>query len=189
MTHEEIQAIYASGPEAVIALVELLLERMAEQEQIIAELRVRVKELEDRLSTDSHNSSQPPSSDRVKPQMRSQRRLSGKRPGGQPGHPGRTLHMVETPDRVVIYCPTQCQYCGASLKSVQASEPKRRQVFDLPPMMLEVVEHQSESKRCRSCQQTTKGQFPETVSQPVQYGERIKALGVYLMNYQHELST
>ena len=43
MTHEEIQAVYASGPEAVIALVEFLLERMAEQEQIIAELRARVK--------------------------------------------------------------------------------------------------------------------------------------------------
>ncbi len=71
MTHEEIQAVYASGPEAVIALVELMLERIAEQEQIIGELRVRVKELEDRLATDSHNSSQPPSSDRVKPQMRS----------------------------------------------------------------------------------------------------------------------
>ncbi len=184
MTHEEIQAVYASGPEAVIALVEFLLERMAEQEQIIAELRVRVKELEDRLATDSHNSSQPPSSDRVKPQMRSLRPPSGKRPGGQPGHPGRTLRMVETPNRVVIHRPTQCQYCGASLKSVQASESERRQVFDLPPMKLEVVEHEAESKRCRSCQQTTKGQFPEMVSQPVQYGERIKALGVYLMNYQ-----
>lgn len=184
MTHEEIQAVYASGSEAVIVLVELLLERMAEQEQIIAELRVRVKELEDRLAADSHNSSQPPSSDRVKSQMRSLRLPSGKRPGGQPGHPGRTLRMVETPDRIVIHRPTQCQYCGASLKSEQMSESERRQVFDLPPMKLEVVEHQAESKRCTSCQQTTKGQFPETVSQPVQYGERIKALGVYLMNYQ-----
>ena len=146
MTHEEIQAVYASGPEAVIALVEFLMERMAEQEQIIAELRARVKELEDRLATDSHNSSQPPSSDRVKPQMRSLRPPSGKRPGGQPGHPGRTLRMVEMPDRIVIDRPTQCQYCGASLKSVQASESERRQVFDLPPMTLEVVEHQAESK-------------------------------------------
>ena len=83
MTHEEIQAVYASGPEAVIALVEFLLERMAEQEQIIAELRARVKELEDRLATDSHNSSQPPSSDRVKPPRFPSGRLpSGKRPGG-----------------------------------------------------------------------------------------------------------
>lgn len=189
MTHEEIQAVYASGPEAVIALVEFLLERMAEQEQIIAELRARVKELEDRLATDSHNSSQPPSSDRVKPPRFPSGRLpSGKRPGGQPGHPGRTLRMVETPDRIVIHRPTQCQYCGASLKSKQVSEQvsesERRQVFDLPALKLEVVEHQAESKRCTSCRQTTKGQFPETVGQPVQYGERIKALGVYLMNYQ-----
>ncbi len=130
MTHEEIQVVYASGPEAVIALVELLLKVMAEQEQVIGELRSRVKELEDRLATDSHNSSQPPSSDRVKPQMRSLRPPSRKRPGGQPGHPGRTLRMVETPDRVVIHRPAQCQYCGASLKSVQASESERRQVFD-----------------------------------------------------------
>ena len=68
--------------------------------------------------------------------------------------------------------------------SEQVSESERRQVFDLPALKLEVVEHQAESKRCPGCRQTTKGQFPETVGQPVQYGERIKALGVYLMNYQ-----
>lgn len=58
MTHEEIEAVYASGPEAVVALVELLLKGMAEQEQIIGELRSRVKELEDRLATASHPSAE-----------------------------------------------------------------------------------------------------------------------------------
>lgn len=56
LTREEIRAVYEQGPEAVIALVE----RLCAQ---ITELGARVKELEDRLATNSRNSSKPPSSD------------------------------------------------------------------------------------------------------------------------------
>jgi hypothetical protein len=61
----------------------------------------RVKELEKRLSKDSHNSSLPPSSDRFgrKRKNHSLRKPSGKKAGGQPGHPGQALSQVEHPDQ------------------------------------------------------------------------------------------
>src|SRR5262245_35292613 len=65
----------------------------------IEELTARVQGLQARLAKDSHNSGKPPSSDPLAcKRPRSQRRRSGKKPGGQLGHRGQTLHLVATPD-------------------------------------------------------------------------------------------
>lgn len=191
MTRKEIQEVYTCGPKAVVMLVRALLARLDEQKQQIQAqqarikaLMARVKELEDRLAKDSHNSNKPSSSDTNRPQPRSQRTASDKKPGGQPGHPGHTLRMSETPDQIVIHSPVQCGWCGRSLTKVEAQEYERRQIFELPILKLEVIEHRAEVKICPRCQQVTRGTFPIGVNQPVQYGDRVKALGVYLIEYQ-----
>jgi hypothetical protein len=46
MTRAEIQAVYDSGPEAVIALVERLLATISQQQAAIDALTARVKQLE-----------------------------------------------------------------------------------------------------------------------------------------------
>lgn len=191
MTREEILAVYACGPEAVVALVQALWSRIeTQQQQIQAQqaqieaLTGRVKALEDGLAKDSHNSSKPPSSDIKKPKTRSQRTSRGKPPGGQPGHPGETLRMRETPDQVLVHSPTECVACGTSLWEVAGRGYERRQVFEVPPLKLEVIEHRAEVKNCPHCAQRNKGRFPEAVTQPVQYGDRVKALGVYFTEYQ-----
>ncbi len=191
MTRKEIQAIYAQGPEAVVALVESLWARLAEQQaqiqaqqELIAALTARVKDLEDRLVKDSHNSSKPPSSDTTKPKTRSLREASGKKPGGQVGHPGHTLRMSERPDRIIVHSPIHCGSCGTSLETVAASGYDRRQVFELPVLKLDVIEHRAEVKCCPQCGQSSQGAFPAEVTQPVQYGARVKALGTYLVEYQ-----
>ena len=165
------------------ATIRLLEERIAAQDQVIAALTERVKELEDQLATDSHNSGKPPSGDHPK-RTRSLRKPSGKRSGGQPGHPGSTLRLSETPDRVIRHRSARCQACGASLESGQESRLERRQMWDLPPMQLEVVEHLVETTVCGSCGAETTAAFPPGVTQLVQYGPRIQALGVYLRVYQ-----
>src|SRR5690242_865480 len=61
----------------------------------VQELLAQNQELQARLAKDSHNSSKPPSSDPLaRKRPRSQRRRSGKKPGGQLGHPGETLHLL-----------------------------------------------------------------------------------------------
>ena len=159
-----------------------------EQARVIAELRVRVAaleaenaELKRRLGMNSTNSSKPPSSDSpfVKPTPRSLRGRSGRKPGGQPGHPGSTLALVADPDERKRHEPGPCTGCGADLTSAPEVGMERRQVFDLPPMTVQVTEHQLIARRC-ACGATTCGSAPETVAAPVQYGPRITAIVVYL---------
>ena len=166
------------------AAMEKLVSRTEEQEKNLARLTLRIKELEGQVSKDSHNSSKPPSSDGLKAKPRSLRGKSGKKPGGQPEHEGKTLQLSETPDKIVCHTPDHCQKCGADLAKTAASEYERRQVFDLPEIRLEVTEHRAECKACPECQTMNKGEFPSEVSNRVQYGDRAKALGVYLLEYQ-----
>jgi len=171
------------------AVEDLLTRVQTENEALRAEntvLRSRVKDLEERLSKDSHNSSKPPSSDGLskKPSPKSLREKSGKPSGGQPGHQGSTLRMVDHPNHTKTHSPPVCTGCGYGLENVAVLDMERRQVFDLPPLAIEVTEHQSERKVCPQCGQSHKEAFPPNVTQPVQYGERIKSLGVYLTNYQ-----
>jgi transposase len=181
MTPEEIEAVHTAGP-VVVALVERLLGIIADQQVQIAALSERVADLEARLAKDSHNSGKPPASDGLqKPKKTaSLRGKSGKSPGGQPGHPGETLRLSETPDRVEVHSPDHCAGCGAALAATPGVLRERRQVFDLPPLRLEVTEHRAEGKRCPACGEWSGGDFPEGIDHPVQYGEGVKALGVYL---------
>jgi transposase len=138
-------------------------------------------ELKRRLGMNSTNSSKPPSSDSpfVKPAPRSLRRRSGRKPGGQQGHPGSTLALVDDPHRRQRHEPGPCGGCGADLAGAPEVGLERRQVFDLPPMTVRVTEHQLIARRC-ACGATTCGTAPEGVSAPVQYGSRVTAIILYL---------
>src|SRR5438067_2444159 len=130
LTLDEILAIYAAGPEAVVDCVQALQQQvqrllpLAEQAPQLQlqnqHLAERVKRLEDRLGKDSHNSSKPPSSDGLtkKPKPKSQRGKSDRPTGGQPGHPGHSLSFAEKPHPTLVHRPQKCQHCGASLAEV-----------------------------------------------------------------------
>jgi transposase len=167
--HEEIAALKA--------------ENAALRGQVQA-LVTRVQELEGRLAKDSHNSSKPPASDGLARKPKSLRQKSGKKPGGQPGHRGRHLRLVAQPDIVIAHRPTTCGTCHAPLPAQAWSWVERRQVHELPPLRLVVTEHQIAHVRCRACRATTRGQAPDGVQAPVQYGPRLRALAVYLVQQQ-----
>ena len=177
LTREEFQILYDQGPDALFGLF------TAMQEQI-ALLSARVKELEDRLGKDSHNSSKPPSSDGLAKKPVSLRPKSTRNPGGQPGHPGKRLEFSDHPDEVVLHAPAHCQECGTSLDAVEGQVDARRQVYDLPPLKLVVTEHRTQHKCCPNCGLCNQGTFPQEVTAQVQYGPRVKALGVYPIDFQ-----
>jgi transposase len=161
---------------------------VVQQAQVIAELRQRVAaleaenaELKRRLGMNSTNTSKPPSSDSpfTKPPPKSLRRKSGRKPGGQPGHPGATLALVDNPNQRTRHEPGPCTGRGASLARAPEVGMERRQVFDLPPITVRVTEHQLISRRC-ACGTTTCGAAPAGVTGPVQYGPRITAIILYL---------
>ncbi|MGB0091433.1 MAG: IS66 family transposase [Solirubrobacteraceae bacterium] len=164
---------------------------VAEQVARIAELEALVGELRARVDQSSRNSSKPPSSDGYdKPPAernneRSLRRRSGRKPGGQPGHKGHHLQRREDPDRAVLHAVEVCDCCGRDLSAAPIEQSQSRQVFDLPEMpALECVEHWIHKRRCQ-CGHLTSSSFPAGVTAPVCYGPRIRALGVYLVSYQH----
>jgi transposase len=152
-----------------------------------AALTGRLAELERRLGLNSSNSGKPPSSDGLKkpPRVSSLREASGKKTGGQKGHPGETLRRVEGPDAIIDHYPEACTACGAPLSAAMATDHVARQVFDLPePKPLIVTEHRAHGCRCVACGTPTRARFPEGVTAPVQYGTRISAFVLYLLHYQ-----
>jgi len=198
MTREEAQAIYRAGEETVVrVLLEMdarihdALRAIDGLEQQVRDLTLRldaseqrVKHLEDQLAKNSRNSSKPPSTDGFqKPAPKSLREKSARPSGGQSGHRGNTLTMVEKPDRTEPHRVERCECCGRSLAACPPDGIEKRQVRDLPPLRLIVTEHQAERKRC-PCGHLNKAAFPEGVNAPVQYGSGIKALAVYFNNYQ-----
>lgn len=145
----------------------------------------QIKKLEAQLSKTSKNSSKPPSSDGFKrPSPQSLRKKGERKTGGQPGHEGKTLNQVETPDVIVTHRADLCEVCSTSLVAVESLGVELRQEVDLPVIQPIVTEHQAEIKVCPRCGSAAKGQFPKDITQGVQYGPRIKATANYLSHYQ-----
>ena len=102
------------------------------------ELLAENKELKKQLSVyqnkkDSSNSHTPPSQDPHRPKNnQSLREPSGKKPGGQPGHQGKTLQCSSTADEVLDYQPDYCTCCGNDLSNVSGSLVETRQEIDIP---------------------------------------------------------
>ena len=164
-------------------LEQLRQENSALREQV-ALLSERISVLEAERAKDSHNSHLPPSSDRFGRQPKSLRKRSGKKPGGQAGHPGSTLKLSPTPDQVIVHPVEVCQHCQQDLREVESLQVERRQVLDLPPKHVLVIEHQAQQKCCPACQQISLAAFPDDVRAPVQYGAALGAVGVYLVQQQ-----
>jgi transposase len=167
-------------------LIRLLWSMLQSQSKQVAALQGQVADLQSRCNKNSRNSSKPPSSDGLNKPAPKSLRIAGQNPtGGQKGHPGRTLCQAAQPDQVVIHdVPDQCQSCHLKLPFAYVAET--RQVFDLPILQFEVIEHHAMQSICR-CGHVHTGQFPAAVNATVQYGPRAQAAMVHL-NLNHAVS-
>ncbi|WP_252178549.1 IS66 family transposase [Endozoicomonas sp. 4G] len=190
---------------ALLAVVNELQEQVTVLSQQGAKLEAENKELSARLNTNSRNSSKPPSSDGYakpnakakdsleatesdpkdeKPNPKSLRKKSGRKPGGQKGHKGSTLRQAAKAEHTHYHPVIDCEKCGCSLRSEKTVKLVERQVFE-PGRFghFEVTAHVAEVKKC-SCGHVTQASFPEGVDSHVQYGPVTQALAVYLCQYQ-----
>jgi len=162
----------------------LLRAENAELKLEILSLRSLVSELLGKLNKNSSNSSKPPSSDSFVKKTKSLRQSTGKSVGGQLGHEGNTLKSVINPDKIIEHNVNSCSCCGKDISILGTLQYESRQVFDIPPIKLEVTEHRAIIKTCPGCNTENKATFPIHITQPVQYGFNIHKTAVYLMNYQ-----
>ncbi len=172
--------------EAENAALRVRVREIAPLQAQIQELVAQVQDLQARLAKDSHHSSKPPASDPLgRKRPRSQRRRSGKKPGGQLGHRGETRHLVALADEVVEHRPARCEACQIPLdETAPVAGYERRQVQELPPVRLLVREHRALHMRCPACEQVSVGVFPTEAPSRAQYGPRLRALAVYLVEQQ-----
>lgn len=156
----------------------------------IEELVKEVQFLKQRLSKyehpkNSNNSSVPPSKDENRPKRnQSLRQKSGRKPGGQSGHKGNTLKMVENPDIIQEHKPCYCNRCGQNIGDIPFVLAGKRQVMDIPEIKISVTEHQIFSRVC-TCGHETTSQYPLQANAPVSYGNNIESLIGYFHTRQY----
>ncbi len=167
--------------------------RIAELEEVVATLlrkveeqAAEIKDLKRRLGQDSSNSNKPPSTDPPSKARRKKRgRGGGKRkPGGQPGHAGKTRALLspEKVDEIHDHKPSACGSCGRKLRGRDTS-PLRHQVTEVPPIKPVVVEHRLHSLTC-SCGEQTRAELPAGVPTGA-FGPRLQALvGLFTGGYR-----
>ncbi len=184
MKRADIEKVYDQGKDAVVDLVQGIIKEFTAE---IEKLTDRIDTLEKQLTKDSHNSSKPPSSDgftKRKKQTRSMRKRSGKKSGGQEGHPGKTLKMSSDPDKRIKLKVKKCQCCGKSLKGIEPKDYNKRQEFEIPPIEVMITEYQSEVKDCPHCGKENAALFPHGITHKVQYGNYLRSLAIYFRDYE-----
>jgi hypothetical protein len=158
---------------------EELLAALAERDAVIEALLAEIEQLKRRVGMDSSNSSLPPGSDGPAARAKRARQRGSKRSpwsrGGQAGHEGHHLRRVADPDRVEVLAPDGCGGCGRDLCDVGGRVASRIQVFDTPPVKLQVTEYRLLAADCPGCGQTTRAAAPAGVAGPCCYGPNVRA--------------
>ena len=176
-------ADWLETPASVRALINAQQQEIPALRQENDELRVQLTghatelaNLRERIGRSSRNSSKPPSSDGLGFKPPERRKGSGRKRGGQPGHPGSgpELLPIERVDEVVDQHPDACRRCGQRLDGVDP-EPLRHRVIEIPPITPLVIEHRLHRLVCPCCSTSTCATLPADV-EASHYGPRLSAL-------------
>jgi transposase len=186
-TDDEICVAFEKGQAAILDLFRDVSRQMHELAQQMAKQAEALHTLQARQAKDSRNSSKPPSSDGYGKVQRTEslRKSGDKTNGGQPGHEGQTLLASEAPDRIETHEVPSCGHCQAPLLGIESVGYEERQVFDIPAIRIEVTAHRAEIKVCPACGSASKGIFPESVTQAVQYGPAVNTWASYFTHQHH----
>lgn len=167
---------------------ELLIEIILQQQTAIEELRAEVARLKGEQRTDSKTSSKPPSTDLLKksehkadaPPSKTQKR----KPGGQPGHTGKTRKGFSRIDRIELLRPERCPQCGSDGFEAAPEREVRHQVARLVSRPIEVVEYVQQQYRC-VCGERVCGHWPSDIVPTQDLSIGLQSLLAWLGNYGH----
>ena len=179
-------ALWEHTPAAVQEDIRALETRVMALETAVQRLEATVQQLTEPLRQDSRTSSRPPSSD-PPPAIgkRPRREPSGRRPGGQPGHAGRTraLRPVEEVDVIIPVKPTRCWRCQQPLRG-DDPQPQRPHVTEIPPAQPVVTASQLHRVVCPACGELSRGERPPGLPSGA-CGPRVQAIAALCTGAYH----
>ena len=163
------------------------MEQLAELREVVAKQGAEIERLKAQRPTTSRTSSKPPSSDSPWQRPKVQRKSSGRKPGGQPGHAPHQRPSAPPDDVNEVKCvkPEACGCCGGPLAGDDPT-PLRHQIFDIPPITPRIVEFLLHERKCAACGTATRGQLPAGVHTS-QFGPNVTAL-VCLLTGEYRMS-
>ena len=164
-----------------------LVELVLGLQKIIEELKEKLAIATGKSRTNSKTSSQPPALDLI--QKSEKAKVSAeeepkKKPGGQPGHQGKTRKGFGRIDRYEISNPEICNWCGSRELS-EVISLQTQQVACLVAKPIEIVEYQTQSCKCLECGGVVRGSLPEGIVGGQDLNINLQALLVWLGNYGH----
>lgn len=154
---------------------ERLHQENAELLRQLAEVKKRCAELEEKLNTNSSNSSKPPSQDPYR-RRKSKRKPSSRKRGAQPGHQAHHRELVP-PDKVAEFhdvLPEKCPRCAGTSFENGSVKIVPRQVIELPEITPYILQYNIHSCTCLNCQSTVTADIPK---------EALKGFGPRLMGF------
>jgi transposase len=169
-------ADWLETPASVRALINAQQQEIEQLRGQLTSLATELANLRERIGRSSRNSSKPPSSDGLGFKPPERRKGTGRKRGGQQGHPGSgpELLPIERVDEVVDHHPDACRRCGQLLDGIDP-EPMRHQVIEIPPITPLVIEHRLHRLVCPCCSTSTCATLPADV-EASHYGPRLSAL-------------
>ena len=165
---------------------EELVEMILTQIEVIECLKQEIERLKLSKDLDSKISSKPPSSDLLKKSEKKKETEKKKRkPGGQPGHQGKTRKGFSRVDRVEVLKAEECGHCRQKLTFVQPIKIETRTVAQLVAKPIEIVEYQRHHTRCDCCQKVTIVDWSPEIIPGQDLGIKLQGLLGWLGNYGH----
>lgn len=169
--------------EELLALLKAVLPEFELLRQRVAHLEAENERLKQQLtgSTNSRNSSQPPSRDQKARKPEKKRRKHG-----PPfGHQKYSRPLVDNPAQVIQVPVTECEQCLANLENIRPEDFERRQIVELPEVKPVVIETRQQRVTCPHCQTLNRALLPAGLEAARCFGPNLEATVIFYKQTQH----
>ena len=108
-----------------------------------------------------------------------------RKPGGQPGHEGKTRKGFGQVDRIEILHPQICPACGGTNFKSDEANVEVQQIAQLIAKPIEIVEYQRHHCQCANCGVSVSADWSDEIIPCLDLGVRLQANISWWGNYGH----